>query len=55
MILLSYSFQESHLFEVRDVENKRIRMEKQNKKNEKKKRVRRLEVGFIEEMKGLSA
>ena len=52
-MLLSYPFQESHLFEVRDVENKRIRMEKQNK-DDRKKIVSRLGVGFREEMKGLS-
>ena len=38
---------------VRDVENKRIKMEKQNK-DDKKKRVSKLGVGFREEMKGLS-
>ena len=31
LMLLSYPFQESNLFEVKGVENKRMRMEKQNK------------------------
>ena len=39
--------------EIRDVENKRLRRGKQNKKNEKKKRVDSVRVGSKEEMKGL--
>ena len=53
LMLLSYPFQEFHLFEVRDVENKRIRMEK-IKQRMRRRKGDSVRVGFRKEMKSLS-